>query len=66
MKQVETSRPQIPFPTVIYFATKTGCGLPHEAEWHQLQILRIAEEARQAVLARGPAPGSADPEGRYR
>ena len=42
----------LPQPSIVYRATKVGQGLRAEADWHQLQLLRVAEEARQAAAAR--------------
>ncbi len=40
-------------PEVIYHSLHMGEGLRAEPEWHQLQLLRIAEEARRAATASG-------------
>jgi hypothetical protein len=46
-------------PEVVYYSLSVGEGLRAEPEWHQLQLIRIAEEARRAAIASGRrSPGA--------
>jgi hypothetical protein len=53
----KTARPTSPStPEVVYFALNLGAGTETNSAWHQMQLLRIAEEARAAAKASGRDP----------